>query len=101
MSPRSRLWFQDERQRGVAVATAFVAAEMIDGWTTFWKHEISDENLEAMTRFALACPEAALHRWSIMAGPRPWIPEETLMSELAVNPKYSLNDYLECQRKNP
>lgn len=69
--------------------TAYLATEMIDGWSTYWAHEISDENLEAMTRFALACPEAALHRWKIMGGPRPWVPEESIISVLAHDPKYS------------
>jgi len=80
--------------------TAFVATEMIDNWANFWSHEISDDNLEAMTKFALACPDAALHRWSIMAGPRPWVPEESLFPVLAKSPKYSLCDDLQRQRQS-
>ncbi len=81
--------------------TAFIATEMIDGWADYWHHEISDENLEAMTQFALTHPEAALHRWSIMAGPRPWIPDASELAGLAMNPRYSVADSLAQQRQQP
>lgn len=72
--------------------TAFIAIEMIEGWSDYWHHEISDENLEAMTQFALTYPEAALHRWRLMAGPRPWIPDASEFAGLAMNPRYSVAD---------
>ena len=81
--------------------TAYIATEMIDGWADYWRHEITDANLEAMTQFALAYPEAALHRWSIMAGPRPWIPDTSELAELATNPRFSVADSLARQRQQP
>ena len=79
--------------------TAYIATEMIDGWASFWSHHISDENLEAMIVFALSFPDAALHRWSIMGGPRPWVPDPSVLPELAKNPKYSVCDDLARQRQ--
>jgi hypothetical protein len=81
--------------------TAFIATEMIDGWSCYWHHEISDDNLEAMTQFALTYPEAALHRWSIMAGPQPWIPNASEFAGLATNPRHSVADSLAQQRQQP
>lgn len=77
--------------------TAYIATELIDGWSQYWKHEISDEQLEEMIKFALKCPEAALHRWSIMAGPRPWLPDESMTTILAKEPRYSACEILARQ----
>jgi hypothetical protein len=69
--------------------TAYIGTQLIDGWAQFWKHEISDEQLKEMIEFALKCPEATLHRWSIMIGPRPWLPDDSVISILEKEPRYS------------
>ena len=46
-----------------------------------------------MAIFARDYPEAAKHRWSIMAGPRPYLPIDSELQELKKNPKYSAVDF--------
>lgn len=98
MTRRSQKWFEEALQRGIDPKIAFLGTELIDGWAQFWAYEISEENLEKMLNFASSCPEAALHRWSIMGGPRPWIPHDSEMPYLKDDPKYSIIDFLEKQR---
>jgi len=81
--------------------TAYIGTELIDGWANFWGLEISDENLEGMIQFALAHPEAALHRWGILAGPRPWLPDAGTLTHLAADAKYSIVDDLARQMRPP
>lgn len=89
MSPISKKWFENAIHEGIDPQIAYFGAEVIDSWSQFWRHDISEDNLSEMIRFAKKCPEAALYRWSNIAGPRPWIPEMSLYDILKSNPKYS------------
>jgi hypothetical protein len=97
MTERSKKWFDEAVRRGVDTKVAYYGAETIDSWSRYWKHEISDANLGKMVDFALSNPAAALHRWSILAGPQPWIPHTSIIKELKENPKFSVIDVLEKQ----
>jgi hypothetical protein len=98
MTSRSQKWFQDAIAAGVDGITAYYGTEVIDSWEEYWKPAISDENLRLMREFALKSPRAALHRWSILGGPRPWVPNDDVQALLAVDPKWSLLDDVENQR---
>ena len=92
MSPRSKAWFEKAVAKGIDPMTAYMGTEVIDSWCNFWKFEIPDDSLDGMMRFAMSCPEGALHRWSILAGPRPFLPSDEDIEDLKSNPKYSALD---------
>ena len=73
MNARSRLWFDDAMAAGMPVSVAYLGTEVIDSFEVFWKYQISDENLEKMKRFGIDYPEAASHRWSLVAGSMPMV----------------------------
>lgn len=80
--------------------TAYMRTEVIDSWDQFWKHSISEENLQKMKNFGLQFPKAALHRWSLQAGPRPWVPDDETKKKLKDDPRWStLEDVEEQLRK--
>ena len=93
MTPRSLKWFKHANSLGVDPMISYLGAEVIDSWSNFWNFEIPDESLEGMAIFARDYPEAAKHRWSIMAGPRPYLPIDSELQELKKNPKYSAVDF--------
>jgi len=74
------------------VSVAYLGTEVIDSFETFWKHEISDENLGKMKRFGIEFPEAASHRWGLVAGPCPWFPRDGEEEKLKLDPKHSAFD---------
>jgi len=94
MSPRSKAWFEKAIDNGVNNMTAYMGTEVIDSWANFWKFKIPDDSLNDMMTFALSCPEAALHRWQIMAGPRPYLPSAEEIERLKGDPKHSILDSL-------
>ena len=92
MNARTKLWFEDAKASGMPVSVAYLGTEVIDSFETFWKHEISDENLRKMKRFGIQFPEAASHRWSLVAGPCPWFPRDGEEEKLKQDPKFSPHD---------
>jgi len=92
MNPRSKLWFEDAKASGMPVSVAYLGTEVIDSFEAFWKHQISDENLQRMKSFGIEHPEAASHRWSLVAGPCPWFPRDGEDDQLKRDPKYSALD---------
>jgi hypothetical protein len=100
MTKRSQKWFHDAVQSGMDTVTAYMGTEVIDSWENFWKHSISDENLLGMKNFGLQFREAALHRWSIQAGPRPWLPSDETKKKLKDDPRWSTLEDIEEQLRN-
>ena len=98
MTPRSQVWFKDATKRGVDPITAFIGTELIDGWQQFWEHEISSAQLEKMIEFALLYPAAAMHRWSMVAKPFPWLPDPSTLEHLKRDPRYSVLEDVRKQR---
>jgi hypothetical protein len=92
MNPRSHQWFLDSVAAGMDKMVAHYGTEVIVSWETFWKCPISDDNLMAMREFGLKYPQAAMHRWGLLAGPRPWVPQKTEEGSLRKDPRYSPHD---------
>jgi len=92
MNARSKIWFEDAKAAGMPESVAYLGSEVIDSFDSFWNHQISDENLGKMKRFGVEYPEAASHRWSLVAGPCPWFPHDGEEKELKRDPKYSALD---------
>lgn len=90
MTARAQLWFKAAKAAGMDSMLARFGADVIDSWESFWKHEISEENLRQMLLFGAANPEAAMHRWALLAGPCPWFPSsDEERKALASDPKYA------------
>jgi len=74
MTARAQHWFNEAKAAGMDSMLARFGADVIDSWESFWRHQISEENMRQMLTFGLENPEAAIHRWSLLAGPCPWFP---------------------------
>ena len=97
MHHEAETWFREAQANGVSTFLARLGAEVIESYSEFWRHNISEENKKKMLEFAIQLPDAALHRWSIIAGPCPWTPDETEVDHLRANPRLS---WLDLKQKN-
>ena len=90
MTARAQHWFKEAKAAGMDSMLARFGADVIDSWESFWRHEISEENLRQMLLFGVASPEAAMHRWTLLAGPCPWFPStEEEKKALLSEPEYA------------
>lgn len=89
MNERSHKWFLEAVQSGMDQLVAHFGVEVIDSWENFWKFSIPEETLAKMKTFGLSFPEAAIHRWGLLAGPVPWVPQESEEKLLKTDPRYS------------
>ncbi len=98
MTPQGKKWFDEAVQKGIQPLLAYAGTEVIDSWAGFWGYSIPEKSLKEMIDFAVAFPEAALHRWSTIAGPRPWLPDDSTKPFLKDKPQYSWLDTVRDQK---
>jgi hypothetical protein len=90
MTSRAQHWFKEAKAAGMDSILARLGGDVIDSWESFWQHQISKENMRQMLSFGISNPDAALHRWALLAGPCPWFPsEEEEKKALLRDPRYA------------
>jgi len=90
MTSRAQNLFREAKAAGMDNMLARLGGDVIDSWESFWQHPISEENMRQMLSFGIANPEAAQHRWALLAGPCPWFPgEEEEKKALLRDPRYA------------